>query len=54
MSKFSGALQLTDLNDFITPSLECIKPVKIEKIHVPSKSGNAAIKIQADGYYQVN
>lgn len=51
MSKFSGALQLTDLNDFITPSQECIKPVKVEKSN--SRTGSAAIKIEADGYYQV-
>lgn len=25
---FSGALTLTDLNDFITPSQACIKPVE--------------------------
>ncbi|KAJ8978044.1 hypothetical protein NQ317_013572 [Molorchus minor] len=31
MSGFSGVLQLTDLDDFITPSQECIKPVEIEK-----------------------
>ena len=31
MSKFSGVLQLTDLDDFITPSQECIKPVKVDK-----------------------
>ncbi|RKP01435.1 hypothetical protein CXG81DRAFT_8111, partial [Caulochytrium protostelioides] len=28
---FSGALILSDLNDFITPSQECIKPVAIKK-----------------------
>jgi hypothetical protein len=27
MSKFSGALTLTGLDDFITPSQQCIKPV---------------------------
>ncbi|CAH1772305.1 unnamed protein product [Owenia fusiformis] len=44
---FSGALQLTDLDDFITPSQECIKPVKVTK-----KSGKtAAIKIGDDGEY---
>ncbi|XP_074613137.1 putative cytosolic Fe-S cluster assembly factor v1g210509 [Acropora palmata] len=44
---FSGALQLTDLNDFITPSQECIKPVKVEK-----KPGELAkIKIEDDGSY---
>lgn len=52
MSKFSGALQLTDLNDFITPSQECIKPVKVEKSN--SRTGSAAIKIEADGYYQLD
>jgi len=31
MSKFSSALKLTDLDDFITPSQNCVKPVKIEK-----------------------
>uniref|UniRef100_A0A1B6CJK3 Iron hydrogenase small subunit domain-containing protein n=1 Tax=Clastoptera arizonana TaxID=38151 RepID=A0A1B6CJK3_9HEMI len=47
-SRFSGALQLTDLDDFITPSQECIKPIKIDK----EKSGTGAkIKIQDDGTY---
>ena len=27
-SGFSGVLKLTDLDDFITPSQECIKPVQ--------------------------
>lgn len=49
MSRFSGALQLTDLDDFITPSQECIKPVTIEK--TKSKTG-AKITIQEDGYYE--
>ncbi|XP_017474858.1 PREDICTED: probable cytosolic Fe-S cluster assembly factor GJ13047 [Rhagoletis zephyria] len=49
MSRFSGALQLTDLDDFITPSQECIKPVPIEK--TKSKTG-AKITIQEDGYYE--
>ncbi|XP_004533876.1 probable cytosolic Fe-S cluster assembly factor GJ13047 [Ceratitis capitata] len=49
MSRFSGALQLTDLDDFITPSQECIKPVPIEK--TKSKTG-AKIVIQGDGYYE--
>ena len=31
MSHFSGVLQLTDLDDYITPSQECIKPVKVDK-----------------------
>ncbi|XP_050345097.1 probable cytosolic Fe-S cluster assembly factor GL21135 [Nymphalis io] len=50
-SRFSGALQLTDLDDFITPSQECIKPVKIEKIK--SKTG-AKIKIGEDGYFDLS
>uniref|UniRef100_A0A1B0B0G6 Iron hydrogenase small subunit domain-containing protein n=1 Tax=Glossina palpalis gambiensis TaxID=67801 RepID=A0A1B0B0G6_9MUSC len=49
MSHFSGALQLTNLDDFITPSQECIKPVIIEKSK--SKTG-AKISIQDDGYYE--
>uniref|UniRef100_A0A182JV56 Iron hydrogenase small subunit domain-containing protein n=1 Tax=Anopheles christyi TaxID=43041 RepID=A0A182JV56_9DIPT len=48
MSRFSSALQLTDLDDFITPSQECIKPVKIETSK--SKTG-AKITIQEDGSY---
>lgn len=48
VSRFSGALQLTDLNDFITPSQECVKPVKIEK-----KQGKSSgiIRIEDDGSY---
>ena len=46
---FSGIVQLTDLDDFINPSQECIKPVKIEKKET-SKTG-AKIKIEADGSY---
>ncbi|KAM7351174.1 putative cytosolic Fe-S cluster assembly factor GI11683 [Cochliomyia hominivorax] len=49
MSRFSGALQLTDLDDFITPSQECIKPVTIQKSK--TKTG-AKISIQEDGYYE--
>ncbi|XP_050307953.1 probable cytosolic Fe-S cluster assembly factor AGAP009023 [Anthonomus grandis grandis] len=52
MSGFSGVLQLTDLDDFITPSQECIKPVEIKKT---SSSGTGSkIKIQEDGaYFQI-
>ncbi|XP_075880173.1 cytosolic Fe-S cluster assembly factor narfl [Nelusetta ayraudi] len=51
-SLFSGVLQLTDLDDFITPSQECVKPVKIEK--KPGKS-LAKIQIEDDGtYIQIN
>ncbi|XP_065060871.1 cytosolic iron-sulfur assembly component 3-like [Rhopilema esculentum] len=53
MAQFSGVIQLTDLNDFITPSQECVKPVKIEKD--TSSKGLAAIRVEADGSYsQVN
>ncbi|XP_008286127.1 cytosolic Fe-S cluster assembly factor narfl [Stegastes partitus] len=47
-SHFSGVLQLTDLDDFITPSQECVKPVKVEK-----KQGKSVAKIQIedDGSY---
>ncbi|XP_064396968.1 cytosolic iron-sulfur assembly component 3-like isoform X1 [Halichondria panicea] len=46
---FSSALKLTDLNDFITPSQECIMPVKIDKSS--SKAGAAAVSIDSDGTY---
>lgn len=46
MSRFSGALQLTNLDDFITPSQECIKPVEIKK--GKTKTGSR-IKIQHEG-----
>jgi len=49
MSKFSGILQLTDLDDFITPSQECIKPVEVKKKVTTTKG--AKIKIEADGSY---
>ncbi|KAM9843194.1 cytosolic Fe-S cluster assembly factor narfl [Aulostomus maculatus] len=51
-SQFSGVLQLTDLDDFITPSQECVKPVKVEK-----KQGKSVAKIQIEddgSYVQVN
>uniref|UniRef100_A0A671YE67 Nuclear prelamin A recognition factor-like protein n=1 Tax=Sparus aurata TaxID=8175 RepID=A0A671YE67_SPAAU len=51
-SLFSGVLQLTDLDDFITPSQECVKPVKVEK-----KQGKSVAKIQIEddgSYVQVN
>ncbi|KAM4820060.1 cytosolic iron-sulfur assembly component 3 [Thomomys bottae] len=51
-SPFSGALQLTDLDDFIGPSQDCIKPVKVDK---KPGSGVARIHIEDDGsYFQVN
>ncbi|XP_045396990.1 cytosolic iron-sulfur assembly component 3 isoform X4 [Lemur catta] len=50
-SPFSGALQLTDLDDFIGPSQDCIKPVKVDK---RPGSGVAKIHIEDDGsYFQV-
>nr|CAG4641660.1 EOG090X05AC [Eurycercus lamellatus] len=49
-SKFSSILQLTDLDDFITPSQECIKPVKINKDEHAS-AGSAKIRIGLDGNY---
>lgn len=52
MANFSSVLQLTDLDDYIAPSQECIKPVKIDRI--PGQSGSK-IKIDNDGAYtQVN
>ena len=30
-SKFSGVIQLNDLDDFIGPGQECVKPVKVDK-----------------------
>lgn len=48
MAGFSGALKLTNLDDFITPSQECIKPVDIKK----SKTGSK-IAIQEDGYFEI-
>ncbi|XP_055878060.1 cytosolic iron-sulfur assembly component 3-like [Biomphalaria glabrata] len=47
MSQFSGALQLTDLDDFITPSQECIKPVEIKR--KPGKVGK--LRVEDDGSY---
>jgi len=44
MAGFSGVLKLTDLDDFIAPSQECIKPVKVEQ-----KSGRGVIRIDDDG-----
>lgn len=49
MSGFSGALQLTDLDDFITPSQECIKPVEIKK----SKTGSK-ITIHEGSYFETS
>uniref|UniRef100_A0A8C6CYI2 Cytosolic iron-sulfur assembly component 3 n=1 Tax=Moschus moschiferus TaxID=68415 RepID=A0A8C6CYI2_MOSMO len=51
-SPFSGALQLTDLDDFIAPSQDCIKPMKVDRM---PGSGVAKIHIEDDGsYFQVS
>ncbi|CAH1961727.1 unnamed protein product [Acanthoscelides obtectus] len=47
----NGALQLTNLDDFITPSQECIKPVQVEK---KNTSTGSKIKIQKEGYFEVD
>lgn len=44
-SRFSGALQLLNKDDFITPSQECIKPIEIQSNK--SQTG-AKIKIQSN------
>ncbi|CAK9813978.1 Probable cytosolic Fe-S cluster assembly factor AGAP009023 [Anthophora quadrimaculata] len=45
-SRFSGALQITNLDDFITPSQECIKPIEIQ---ASKRKTGAKIKIEEDG-----
>ena len=49
MAQFSGIVQITDLDDFITPSQECIKPVTIEKTKL--SKGLAGLKVEVDGSY---
>ncbi|KAI8969567.1 iron hydrogenase [Trametes punicea] len=54
---FSGALTLTDLNDFITPSQACIKPVEQTNKPESQDPGAAATQIQVDSsgsYYEVS
>ena len=52
MSQFSGALRLTDLDDFIAPSQECIKPVQVDKKPSSVKGkGRAKISIDTSGDY---
>ncbi|GAM24614.1 hypothetical protein SAMD00019534_077890, partial [Acytostelium subglobosum LB1] len=46
--KFSSILKLTELDDFITPSQECIKPVEILRTKV-CKGTN--VHIESDGTY---
>ncbi|XP_076164600.1 putative cytosolic Fe-S cluster assembly factor GH10760 isoform X2 [Ptiloglossa arizonensis] len=45
-SRFSGALQISNLDDFITPSQECIKPIEIQ---ASKRKTGAKIKIEEDG-----
>ncbi|KAJ2800594.1 Cytosolic Fe-S cluster assembly factor nar1 [Coemansia helicoidea] len=48
---FSGGLRLTDLNDYITPGQECIKPAQVPKT---GQGGGSHIKVgQAGEYYEV-
>ncbi|KAF9935811.1 hypothetical protein BGZ67_002946 [Mortierella alpina] len=48
---FSGALTLSDLNDFISPSQACIKPVEVAK----TSETQGAIKVDTSGsYYEVS
>ncbi|KAF8313470.1 iron hydrogenase [Clavulina sp. PMI_390] len=55
---FSGALTLADLNDFITPSQACIKPVEeVKPIDRAREPGAATTEIQIDstgGYFEVS
>ncbi|KAH9998523.1 iron hydrogenase [Russula compacta] len=53
---FSGALTLTDLNDYITPSQACIKPVEQSNTPQARDPGQAATEIRIDAsgaYYEV-
>ena len=54
MGEFSGALQLTDLNDFLGPGQECILPVNIPKTKTSSPNvrinpRGVAEEVRADG-----
>ncbi|KAH6914003.1 nuclear prelamin A recognition factor-like protein [Coprinopsis sp. MPI-PUGE-AT-0042] len=54
---FSGALTLTDLNDFISPSQACIKPV--EQTNKPDEEPKTGAKTEivvdaTGGYYEVD
>ncbi|KAF4563299.1 Cytosolic Fe-S cluster assembly factor nar1 [Pleurotus pulmonarius] len=53
---FSGALTLTDLNDFITPSQACIKPVEQTNRSQTPDAAAASTEIRIDssgGYHEV-
>lgn len=45
---FSGALRLTDLDDFIAPSQACIKPVKVDRSAAADASAADADDMQVD------
>ncbi|KAJ3156097.1 hypothetical protein HDU86_004065 [Geranomyces michiganensis] len=51
---FSGAVLLTDLNDYITPSQACIKPVQIERTSQGADSQNQIRLDDTGGYYEVS
>ncbi|EPQ57538.1 iron hydrogenase [Gloeophyllum trabeum ATCC 11539] len=56
---FSGALTLTDLNDYITPSQACIKPVEqlnpVKEAETEPGAASTAIRIDSGGaYYEVS
>ncbi|THH27732.1 hypothetical protein EUX98_g6462, partial [Antrodiella citrinella] len=54
---FSGALTLTDLNDFITPAQSCIKPVEQTNKPEEKDPGAASTEIKVDSagaYYEVS
>lgn len=53
MSKFSSSLQLTDLNDYITPSQACVRPVKIDKSDTSTIS-SIEVNENTGQYFQVN
>ncbi|KAJ1737588.1 Cytosolic Fe-S cluster assembly factor nar1 [Coemansia sp. Benny D160-2] len=49
---FSGGIRLTDLNDYITPGQECIKPVKANKSG--QQADGSTIRVGQEGdYYEV-
>ncbi|TPX37701.1 hypothetical protein SmJEL517_g00732 [Synchytrium microbalum] len=53
-NNFSGALLLTDLNDFISPSQACIKPVEVKKTS-DSNAAKNEIRIDDTGdYYEIS
>jgi iron only hydrogenase large subunit-like protein len=49
MATFSGAVKLTNLDDYIAPSQECIKPIKFDK--TADKFSPTSLSIQEDGSY---